>query len=380
MRDAVPIAPYGQTVAKGAARVEASGRLRVNGDSWLRREAARTPHRFRDMVISMFLAPENLAYLRSLLVKSVPPGPLRVHAISTLQDAAISFCEGEGQALDALQSDPVLQRGANRDASDRWAELRRLNQIWFSDRMTFLRENAHTIAPAAPRDGIDEDDEPYHMRMFISDSLRPPGYEHLNTPGPLYALREDQSTWVPGRYQAAAAAAASGGPGRAGGGRGGGSSRREGFAASASKDLPNVARPWPSEVTAPGPGDPEDAAWSEGNPNRTPEQAVSEYWGDNWTVSETATGAPETTGQGYGDQYAWGSEWQQNGGTRFMRYESVPFWQQGGREGIDGDIEETLGTAGRELDSHVRRWNMDRLIEPRGQEYRRYGARSGNVV
>jgi hypothetical protein len=45
----------------------------------------------------------------------------------------------------------------------------------------------------------------------------------------------------------------------------------------------------------------------------------------------------------------------------------------GGREGYDRDIEDTLGTAGRELDGHVRRWDMDRVRKPRGQEYRRFG-------
>ncbi|NBQ70316.1 MAG: hypothetical protein EBU46_16380, partial [Nitrosomonadaceae bacterium] len=39
----------------------------------------------------------------------------------------------------------------------------------------------------------------------------------------------------------------------------------------------------------------------------------------------------------------------------------IPFWQKGGRVGYDYDIEETLGTAGRELDSDVRRWDMERV-------------------
>ena len=107
---------------------------------------------------------------------------------------------------------------------------------------------------------------------------------------------------------------------------------------------------------------------------------MAEYWGDGWTVSETQTGAPETMGQAYGSRYAWGNSWQENGGTRFMRYESIPFWQRGGREGYEYDIEETLGTAARELDGPVRRWDMDRVRNPRGQEYRRHGPRTGPVA
>ena len=63
-----------------------------------------------------------------------------------------------------------------------------------------------------------------------------------------------------------------------------------------------------------------------------------------------------------------------------MRYTSPPFWQKGGREGYDYDIEENLGTAGRELDNHVRRWPLDRIRDHRGEEYRRYGPRTGPFV
>ena len=55
-------------------------------------------------------------------------------------------------------------------------------------------------------------------------------------------------------------------------------------------------------------------------------------------------------------------------------------WQKGGHEGYDLDIEETLGTQARELDGQVRRFDMDRLRDPRGQEYRRYGVRSGHMT
>jgi hypothetical protein len=48
--------------------------------------------------------------------------------------------------------------------------------------------------------------------------------------------------------------------------------------------------------------------------------------------------------------------------------------------GYEYDIEETLGSASRELGAPVRRWDMDRLRHPRGQEYRRFGPRSGPVA
>ncbi len=312
---------------------------------WAGREAVRAPRRFRDRVIFQFRSPQNLGYLRDLFARRVPRGRLCEFVLDTLQDALISYSEGEGRAYDVLNSDPVARRGASARAVSLWDEVRRLNRAFFEDRLAFLRDQAHIIDARAPRDGVSEDEEPYHMRMFISDSLRPPGLEHLNTPGPLYALQEDQSTWTPRE-------------------RG----RREAFEARQRTD-----------------SDPfiygeDDSPWDIGDPNRTPEQALAEYWGDGWTTSETTTGAPEIMGQAYGSRYAWGDCWKENGGTRFMRYESIPYWQKGGREGYDYDIEENLGTAARELDNPVRRWDMDRVRDPRGQEYRRYGPRTGHVV
>ncbi len=340
-----------------ADSVPIDGGSRRNTGWFAGREAVRTPIRFRERVISMFRDPRNIQYLRSLFERNYPRGALRNFAIETLDDAVYSFSTaGEGRAYDILASDPVAQRGAASRSASAWSEVRRLNLAFFQDRLAFLRDQAHIIDRRAPRDGISEDEEPYHIRMFTSDSLRPPGLEHLNTPGPLYALREDQSTWT-ARH----------------------SSPRQRETFSGQRAAPSSVPRGPSPADAFVHGE-DDAPWDGGDPNRTPEQAMAEYWGDGWTVSETMTGAPETMGQGYGADYGWGGAWKENGGTRFMRRETIPFWQFGGREGYDYDIEENLGTMARELDGHVRRWDMDRVRNPRGQEYRRYGPRTGHVV
>ena len=313
------------------------------------REALRTPARFRDRVVAQFRSPQNVAYLRELFAERAPAGPLRAFALETLHDALLEYSSGSGRALEVLASDSTARRGALRPAVDLWGEVRRLNRAFYVDRLALLREQAQTIAGLG--DGIAEDDEPYHVRMFVSDSLRPPGLEHLNAPGPLYALREDQPLW-PAR-------------GRQG---------REQFRARNSGAYDDGAALCGED----------DAPWSVGNPSRTPEQALAEYWGDGHVATEdgaaTASLLDPPTGQAYGEAYAWGNAWRENGGTRFMRREQIPFWQQGGREGYDYDIEETLGAATRELDGHVRRWDMDRVRDPRGQEYRRHGPRSGHVV
>lgn len=338
---------------------------------WMEREASRTPMRFRERVIAQFISPENLRYLRGVFSEMVPPGQMRKFALDTLYDAVYNF----DRAKDILESDPIAQRGQNRPADDMWSEVRRLNRLFFSDRMKFLRENASIVEKGdrkmkrGPRDYTEDEHESYHMRMFIADSLRPPGLEHLNTSGPLYALREDQAN----------SERAPPGP------RGkalkelfeGKDKPREGFQ-SRTPESSAWASTWQPLN--------EDDGWDEGNPNRTPSQAVEEYWGDGYSESEkpsteaTMLGAQQQWNPSYGEIYAWGDKWLENGGTRFMRYERPPFWQKGGREGYDYEINETLGTGERELDAQVRRWDMDRVRNPRGQEYRRYGARSNYVV
>ena len=253
------------------------------------------------------------------------------------------------------------------------------------------------------------------MRMFISDSLQPPGLENLNGPGPSWAILEDRSSWLPtdapgalqGMLPPAQRAAAA--RGRAAAGvrpvqTGGADStahwnpaqqlmkaakavtpnpgqleaykewqketsgsyniggRREGFSGGPPSGPPMSGEPAPTPADYAEYGtDVMDAPWSAGQVNRTPEAAVAEYWGDNWAATDTTVGAAEQAGVAYGAIDSWGNHWRENGGTRFMRYESIPFWQKGGRVGYDYDIEETLGTAGRELDSNVRRWDMERV-------------------
>jgi len=175
--------------------------------------------------------------------------------------------------------------------------------------------------------------------------LRPPGLEHLNSPGPLYALNEDQAVWK--------------------------RSKEPEHFLQKNKSQPMEV---PTDIFLYGT---DDAPWSQGRSTRTAEDAIAEYWGENHEVTSTQPFQKQKN-LGYahqGNSASWDNAWEENGGSRFMRYESIPFWQQGGRQGIDYDIEETLGTESKELDGHVRRWDMDRVTLPRGQEYKRYGAR-----
>jgi len=178
-------------------------------------------------VLDQFLAPANVAYLELVLKGS---GIARM-SYARVYEAATVFAERTGgRALDLLESDPTAVRGRLRPALDFWATVRQLNYAFYSDVVSAAAATAHLTDPA-PHDGISADDEDPGMRMFIADSLRPPGLEHMNTPGPLYALREDQTDW-PATTKVL------------------------------SEAFPGVPDP--------------DAPWDEGNANRTPEEAVAE--------------------------------------------------------------------------------------------------------
>lgn len=317
------------------------------------REASMTPIRMRDRLVAQFMSPQNRSYLTKLMQHKVPPGALREHAVNSLDDAMYDF--SRSRALEVIASDPIARRGAARPSVDFWDELRRINRVFYEERMSVMRDYASVIEEpsrraisretprgVAIRDGLSEDNEQYHMRAFISDSLRPPGLENLNTPGPSYELLEDQSTSLNAydRHRR---------------------NKPKCGAAQGAAQSEHRAAEYDEECFS---GD-----WKNGNPNRTSDQAIAEYWGDDKVATQTFVGQNEnTTGRAYGDDSSWGTAWKDNGGTRFMRYESIPFWQKGGREGYDTDIDETLGLQMRESNSHVRGWDMERLKIPSSLE------------
>jgi hypothetical protein len=396
-------------------------------------EEARTPTRFRGRVILAFRAPANVAYLRDLFSRKVPPGPMQAFVLETLADSVYGYSTNYGRALEVLADDPFSRRDGVRPAVSLWGEVRRLNQVYYQERMAFLREHAALLErvpragarPTGLRDGISEDDEPYHMRMFTEDSLRPDGWAHLNGAGPLYAILEDQARNVnkwpapradPGDLAwGAAIARRTAGPCPTGSRARartqekftGGGSRGDpadparappeaGFVGGFAWGRPSPAPPAPPPggwghgyLGEPKPEPPlwvpahvesflygsPDAPWSTGNPERTPEQAVAEYWGDDGVMATEDGVAWEGAN---GDDSSWG-DWAGSNGARFQRWDGIPFWQKGGHEGYELDIDESLGVLMRETGNPVRRWDMDRLRDPRGQEYRRYGARSGHI-
>lgn len=252
-------------------------------------------------VAAQFLAPENLAYLRSRLADA-QVDELRLDVADGLEAAARDYARRV--APDVYGADGA----ARRRGGDFWAEVRRLNRAFYADRLAAAR------APVSC--------ESYHMAMFEADSLRPPGLAHLNGPGPLHdaspQTRDEYDLYDPADADDAAWS-------RADGGRSAATAVAEywgdGWAAS---DTPLGA----AETALGG------RAYDSGEPS----------WGGVWGGGSTVAGSARDRGVG-----------------RFMRREAPPFWQRGGRTGYDEDVGETLGLAPVELDGQVRGWDMSRL-------------------
>lgn len=261
---------------------------------------ARAPISRQEQIKNIFRSPENIQYLHGLFEEKIALKPFRLAAQKGLTMAVYNF----KQVDDLISSDPWARRGAARAAINLWSEVRRINLEFFNYRLKMLQDMGHLISHT-----LDDDDEPYHMRMFIADSLRPPGYEHLNATGPLYEILENTQ-------------------------------------------IPMFDKKKHITITSPA-------------------MAINEYWkGSNAALD----GAP-SEGYTYNNIYGEGPQWRQEGGGRFMRYPVPPTWQNLTRSRpYERDIEETL-EPNVELDSPIRRWDRERLLKPRGEEYRRYGAR-----
>lgn len=218
----------------------------------------RHPSYFRNKILLQFRSKENIDFLRNFFIKNIKPSASKDSLLKNLEDAMLSFSRSDGRALDILASDPIVSRS---EKLSLWRELRRLNHAFYEDHIN--------ISQSAK--------EPYHVSMFVADSLRPPGLEHLNGRHDGVSMNDD------------------------------------------------------------------DEPWSAGNPHRSTEMAMAEYWGENNVASTTKV---NSIGHAYGDTSR----------QRFMRYETIPVWQRNGRRAHDTDIQETLGSSALELDSQTRRW------------------------
>jgi len=397
----------------------------------------RQPVSFRERILFQFRTSDNLRYLDASFRRTLPPDDPRLKFIlGTLADTVDEFGSTYGQGGALIDTDPLAQRGSAFRSGNVVEELQHLNRAFYHER---LRTSSQLLNTRPLPGGHGEFDvgsrEPLFYQMFVADSLRPPGLENLNGPGPLHALHEDQS--FSSLFRA--------------------------------PDQVGFSDNYNPSIGV------EDMPWSAGLASRSAETAISEYYGDEspfdthlahasqngdefyadvhlrdhgddgftsspFSVLEAASRAAvvprqlpdgrqrapmpitqmemaELSARGGRKQSVSGFEnyfysrrtpvpvadpsMVSGAAGRFERREGIPFWQKTGHrpelytgrwqsateqsafgpvDGDAGDVEETLGTGSSEFGGerlgHVRRWDMSRLRNPQANQHRLFGPTS----
>jgi hypothetical protein len=382
-------------------------------------EKIRQPKSFQDRIIQTFLSEENSEYLYNLLYYNLikmnfsPNDSKRV--LNTFIPDIIAFSSSRDGIYSILNSDELAVRASLQYGLNVWDEVKRLNIIFYQNKMNNYINNVYSPMPQRPQpqmpmpqqshlqrpmpqqshlqnkqhfqnkpqsqnlqpiprqnqqtynaydklldhvpiDGAVEDNDDYAMKMFISDSLQPEGYEYLNNMGPKYELLENQHTW---------------------GNKKGVAMDKDGVVIDKNGVAKNKYDMGGNNSTIGTEDDDIDfdvtlamALTAPVNPNaqfRTAEDAIMEVMGENYVSTETAL-------KNTNKSNIIGSE-----NNDFMRYKEIPFWQHLSREGVDTDIGETLGFGLIETDNHVRGWDMSTLREKNNKRYPRYyGAMQNN--
>jgi hypothetical protein len=218
-----------------------------------------------------------------------------------------------------------------------------------------------------PTVGDIEDNEDYGMTMFISDSLRPQGYEYMNNMGPKYELLENQQDWKykngNQKYNRARTQRKVGTED---------DSNEFNFSLINQSPLGNSSQ----YIAGDSIDDSSENYRTEYNtlkaiktPNHTvrnAEDLIYELMGENYVDSNVALKNVNNMNSG-------------ESSTEFMRYKKIPFWQKLSREGVDKDINETLGFGMKESNNHIRGWDMDALRAKNGDNFSHwFGARNSD--
>ena len=217
--------------------------------------------------LQAFASPSNIAALRAWLRARAPAAAPGVEA------AVASFA--------AVRAREVLEGGA--PVAHSAAAVHRLNRAFVGERLTVIPD------PAGAKS------EQYADRMFVADSLRPPGLEQLNSAGPLWGARFDET---------------------------------------------------------------EDSAWDvAGDPHADADERIGEYFGEDGGMGGVVRAAGATPVPRFGGENQYGRREAPSESATF-RIKGIPFWQKsgGGVAGVSPYIGDTLGSGPRELGGQVRGW------------------------
>ena len=290
------------------------------------------------------------------------------YMLNTLFSDIWSFSNTNGYIHDLLNSDDIAMRARLQSGLNIWDEVKRLNIAFYQNRMNnyihneYYKSNYHKnsrdtpysryngLLNLVPTSGSVESNEDYATKMFTADSLQPEGYEYLNNMGPDYEILENQYRWGnktgTEKYDMGIATNGTMAVGNTNGGREDDEAPFDfEFAISETSAIPITEK--------------NKNKFS----NRTHEDAIMEFMGENYVSSKTSMKHKGNASHLIGSD---------NGA--FMRYKEIPFWQKLSREGTDTDINETLGFGVKETGTPVRGWNMESLTKGQKSYPNYYGA------
>lgn len=224
------------------------------------------PESARARLLADFSSATNRAQLAAAFRSAVPDETPSVQArrrflLESLDAAMAQFTAPGGLGQSLVHDDPLARRGRVARGTQHEEELAQLNRAFFEHRLRLAYANElpdHPGGVAQTTGGPGEfpivDGEPLYYRMFVADSLRPPGLEHLNGPQPFQGLKEPAWAGGPDPYRPSAAR----------------------YAGMLNVDSPSMAAG--------------DRPWGPGVAHRKPEDVVAEYYGTDSVLSEACYG------------------------------------------------------------------------------------------
>jgi hypothetical protein len=380
-------------------------------------EKIRQSASFQNIIINTFKSSDNYKYLYKLfydnLLKMGISPTMAQNKLSNLYLDMVSYSTQYGTINGIIQSDDIAMR--SKSGLTLWNEIKRINLVFYKTQMNNYINNIYNnniasylipdtknmysnnryetygVVPPLPQIpnklhaknieaiydqypsdkyvnvnpynklldhvpivGNVENNEDYAMTMFTSDSLQPEGCEYLNNMGPKYEVLENQYWWDDKfgykKYN----------PIPPGSKKTGTEDDEVQF-----QFIPNNTFYNPENNMI---NSHDDTYRNEYNvlksiekPTvqiRTAEDLIYELMGENYVDTETVLRNESRNAKLKNERKKINSG---DSNSEAFRYKTIPFWQKINREGVDTDLEGTLGFGMKESNNHVRGWNMDSI-------------------
>jgi hypothetical protein len=372
---------------------------------------------FQNIIINTFKSVDNYNYLYKLFYDNLLSMGMTLsmaqNKLSNLHFDIILFSSQYGEINNIIQSDNIAMR--TKGGLTLWNEIKRINLVFYKNQMNNYINNIYNnniasysipdtqnmysnnryetygVIPQLPKIsnrlhakniealyeqdaninyeninpynklldhvpivGNVENNEDYAMMMFTSDSLQPEGCEYLNNMGPKYEVLENQYWWDDKNgYQKY-------NPIPPGSKKTGTEDDDVQF-----QFMPNDNFYSPENNMINSHDDNYRNGYNllksiENPPHhiRTAEDLIYELMGENYVDTETVLRNESRNAKLKNAQKKNNSG---DSNSEAFRYKTIPFWQKTNREGVDTDLDGTLGFGMKESNNHVRGWNMDSI-------------------